>query len=225
MVLSNISTAFVLGFLTPLGAVCVLPLYPGFLAFLSSKYSRNYKKQSFVIFGVLVSFGVILSMSLVGIIFSTILKSSLTNVISILSPVAFFILAIISLFMIIGKDPWMYIPKVKMPTSKNSYVHALLFGLFFGAIVLPCNPAFIAALFAGVISVSSFATNMVSFIAFGFGMSAPLLIFSIISASASTQIIALLSKNQRKINFVAGLIMLIVSIYYLFFVFRVFGGL
>jgi len=41
MVITEFSTAFTLGLLTPLGAVCVLPLYPGFLAFLSKQASGN----------------------------------------------------------------------------------------------------------------------------------------------------------------------------------------
>jgi cytochrome c-type biogenesis protein len=225
MVLADIFSAFVLGLLTPLGAVCVLPLYPGFLAYLSSKFSGEEKKSIYIIFGLIVALGVILAMTLVGLIFSTILKTSLTNVVGILSPIAFGILAIVSVFLILGKDPWMYLPKIKTPGSKNPYVHALLFGLFFGAIVLPCNPAFIAALFARVVSVSSFFSNMLSFFSFGLGMSAPLLLFSVVSASASQEIIGWLSTHSKKINRIAGIIMFVISLYYLIFVFQIFGDL
>ena len=39
--IENITTAFVLGFLTPLTAVCVLPLYPAFLIYLSNQIAQK----------------------------------------------------------------------------------------------------------------------------------------------------------------------------------------
>jgi len=39
--LLNLASSFVLGLLTPLTAVCVLPLYPGFLSFLSGKLATE----------------------------------------------------------------------------------------------------------------------------------------------------------------------------------------
>ncbi|MBT4539804.1 cytochrome C biogenesis protein, partial [Candidatus Woesearchaeota archaeon] len=104
---------------------------------------------------------------------------------------------------------------------KNPYLNASVFGLFFGLIVLPCNPASLAVLFAVSTSVTSFFTNLLNFVAFGLGMSIPLVILAIVSASASKQVIGFLTKYKKPINIVAGLIMLGISIYYLFFVFKI----
>ena len=49
--------SFGLGLLTPLTAVCVLPLYPGFLAYLAGQTGEE--KGSFVKFGWIITFGVI----------------------------------------------------------------------------------------------------------------------------------------------------------------------
>jgi cytochrome c-type biogenesis protein len=225
MGLADISTAFVLGLLTPLTAVCVLPLYPGFLAFLSSKFSGEEKKSLFVLFGLLVTLGVIVSMSLLGLLFTTVLQSSLTKVIGVISPIAFGLLIVISLLLIFDVDIGKFIPRMRTPTSQNPLLRAFLFGLFFGFIVIPCNPLFIAALFTRTLTVASFVTNMLSFVSFGVGMAFPLLVFSIISASASSQIIGFLSKHKRIINLASGVIMLVISLYYLLFVFKIFGGL
>jgi cytochrome c-type biogenesis protein len=224
MIITDITTAFILGLLTPLTAVCVLPLYPGFLAYVSSKFSGEESKKTFVLVGLLVSLGVIISMSILGLFFTTILQSSLTKVIGVISPIAFSLLIIISLFLIFDYDISKHIPRLKTPTSQNPILRSFLFGLFFGVIVIPCNPLFIAALFTRTLTISSFLGNMISFISFGFGMSFPLFLFSVLSAGASQTIIGWLSRNKRKINLISGLVMLVISVYYLFFVFKILGG-
>ncbi len=85
--LTEFGAAFVLGLLTPLGAVCVLPLYPGFLVYLSSQISgKEAGRQTIFLFGLVITAGVILFMLLLGLIFTTILEVSLTNIIVALFP-------------------------------------------------------------------------------------------------------------------------------------------
>lgn len=221
MVLTDISAAFILGLLTPLTAVCVLPLYPGFLSYLASKMSaKNTKLRPFLL-GVIVTCGVLLFMILLGLIFTTFLQVSLTRVIGIVSPVAFVILLVISLLLIFNVDAGKFLPKFSAPVAKNPLFSAFLFGFFFGAIVIPCNPLFIAALFTRAISAMDFFANMLNFLFFGIGISFPLLALSAISGASSSIVIDFLTRNKRIINFVAGIIMLIISLYYLIFVFNV----
>jgi cytochrome c-type biogenesis protein len=223
-VLSDISTAFVLGLLTPLTAACVLPLYPGFLAYLSNQLSgRESNRKTLALFGVVITLGVILFMLLLGLIFTTVLQVSLTKVIGVISPVAFGVLVIISLLLIFDVDLGRFLPKIHAPRAKNPLMSAFTFGFFFGAIVIPCNPLFIAALFARTISTMSYLENVLSFLFFGIGIGFPLLAFSLISTASSTAVIGYLTRYRRVINLSAGAIMLVISVYYLVFVFRIFG--
>lgn len=217
--------SFWLGLLTPLGALCVLPLFPGFIAYLANKVSQDANKKVFIYLGLLVSLGVIVFMFLIGLIFTTILKTSLTKVINIVSPIAFGILIIISLLLIFNFDLGKYIPKLNAPVLSNPYLGAFVYGFLFGAIVIPCNPLFISIMFTKTIAVSGldFVVNIINFLFFGLGMAAPLLLFSIISATKTQQVIEFLNKYKRTINLFVGVIMLIVAIYYLFFVFKIFG--
>jgi len=149
-VLLNFWLSFLAGLFAPLGAVCVLPLYPGFLSYLAAKTSdpETGEKKSVIIFGWLVTLGIIISLFVFGLIFSKILESSLTNAIAIISPIAFGILGIISILLIFNVDFGKIFPKTRNPVMKNPYWGSLVFGLFFGAIVLPCNPASLIVLFA-----------------------------------------------------------------------------
>lgn len=223
-VLGNFLSSFIFGLLTPLGAVCVLPLFPAFLAFLSNSLGKEANRRTLALFGVVISAGVISFMMLVGIIFTTLLQKSLTNVVGVVSPIAFFILALISVLLILDIDFSRFLPHVHAPIKKNPLVSAFLFGFFFGAIVLPCNPGFIAAFFAKSILIQNPVVNLLNFLLFGIGLSFPLLVFSFLPGTISLKVINVLTNNKRKINLVAGLFMLGVSLYYLIFVFRVFGG-
>jgi cytochrome c-type biogenesis protein len=224
--LSSLFASFVLGLLTPLTAACVLPLYPGFLAYLSNQLSGREDKKTLALFGFIITGGVILFMFLLGLLFTTVLQVSLTNVIGVVSPMAFAILFVISLLLIFNADIGKFLPKAKTPSGiKNPWINSFSFGFFFGAIVVPCNPAFIAVLFTRTISTIGFIENLASFVFFGLGMGAPLLAFSLISTTKSSAIIGYLTEHKRAINLAAGLIMLVISMYYLVCVFTVFGNI
>jgi cytochrome c-type biogenesis protein len=220
---SNISTSFILGLLTPTTAVCVLPLYPAFIAYLSNKISKTPSRKTLLKLGFIISLGVISFMVLLGLVFTTLLQVSLTKVIGIISPIAFAFLFIVSLLLIFNIDIGKFLPKAKSPKTGNFWLNAFLFGFFFGAIVIPCNPLFIAAFFTRALSTVDFIGNMINFLSFGVGIAAPLFLFSIISSSFSQKIITVLVKYKRGINFTAGIIMFPISLYYLIFVFKVFN--
>jgi len=223
-VIANIWISFLAGLFAPLGAVCVLPLYPGFLAFLSNqiKDSKSQRKTA-IILGLLVTAGVIISMFLFGLIFVAIFGTSLTKVIGIISPIAFGIMAIVSIMLIFNFNFSRLLPKVKTPEAKNPYINALLFGAFFGLIILPCNPASLTVLFAISSSTIGFLTNLLNFFMFGVGMGIPLFVISILSVAGGRKVTGFLIKHTRVINIIAGVLMLVIAIYYLFFVFKIFG--
>jgi len=220
--LADLAEAFVLGVLTPLGAVCVLPLYPGFLAYLASRASGDAADRRTILrIALAVTGGVIAFMFLLGLLFTTILQVSLTRVIGVVSPIAFGVLLVISLFLLFDVDVGKLIPRAKVPRAKNPWLSALSYGFFFGAIVVPCNPLFIAIFFTRSVSVLVFGANLLRFLFFGIGIAAPLLALAAASTAASGAVIGFLSRHRSIINRIAGLIMLGISIYYLVAVFGV----
>ena len=220
--LLDLGIAFILGLLTPLTAVCVLPLYPGFISYLTSSIKKNSSKFLPLKLGLLVSLGVIIFMIGLGLIFTTILQKSLTSIISIISPIAFLILLIISIFLIFDFNFAKIFPHFNLSNKPNNpYRNAFVYGLFFGAIVLPCNPGFIAAFFTKAIFIDSPIISLLNFTFFGIGIATPLLIIAIIGSSSKIFITKLVL-YKRKINIFSGLIMLIISLYYLIFVFKIY---
>ena len=162
-IIANFWLSFLAGLFAPLGAVCILPLYPGFLAYLAGKLSKKSSKKTIILLGVIVTLGVMLSMFIFGLIFTTFLQASLAKAIGVVSPIAFGILAVISFLLIINVNLGKFFPQTHAPVLKNPFLSSLLFGLFFGAIVLPCNPASLIVLFAISTSTVSFFTNFLNF--------------------------------------------------------------
>lgn len=229
--LADLGESFVLGVLTPLGAVCVLPLYPGFLAYLSNRLAdrgaaqatkRAAKRSTILWISLSVTGGVVLFMFALGLLFTTILQVSLTRVIGIVSPIAFGILIVLSLLLLFDVDFNRLLPHAKVPKAKSPWLSAFLYGFFFGAIVIPCNPLFIAVFFTRSASVVGYGENLLRFLAFGIGIAAPLVALAALSTAASGAVIGFLTRHRSLINRIAGALMLAISIYYLVFVFRIF---
>jgi len=224
MVFGELTNSFVLGLLTPLTAACVLPLYPGFLSYLSKRFSGEESRKTFALFGVLVVLGVISFMLATGILFSAILQVSLTSVIEVVSPLAFGFLAVVSIVMILDLDFQSRIPSYQGPSTGNTFIDAFGFGFFFGGIVIPCNPGFITLFLARASLFRTPASSLLNFFLFGLGIGFPLLVFSVASSGKSQQVIQFLKKHDSKINRGTGLVMLLVSIYYLVCVFGLGGA-
>lgn len=211
--------AFLAGIYAPLGSPCVLPLFPGFLAFLAGKCSGSGGRTAVFALGLTVVAGVLVSMLAFGMIFTMLVQVSLARFLSFISPIAFFILALFSTMLILNVDPGRLTGGIPLPRSGRSFPDAFLLGLFFGIIILPCNAVAVVALLAIGTTTTGLLANVGSFLSFGIGMSLPILLFASLSGTHSREILAWFSLHRRAINLVAGIVMLGVALYYLLFVF------
>jgi cytochrome c-type biogenesis protein len=218
----EIATSFTLGLATPLSAVCVIPLYPAFLAFLSN---QDEDAPPIAVLGVLVALGVIAFMAAVGVVFTTLLEASLTAVVELVSPPAFALLAAFGIVLIADLHPQSRLPTVEPPQTRYPSLSAFAYGAFFGAIVLPCNPGFISVFFARAFLFSDPVSSVANFGAFGVGMASPLLAFALVSEPWRDRVLGLLTNNRRAVNAVTGVVLVAISLYYLLFVFEVAGSL
>jgi len=214
---------FLIGVATPLTAACALPLYPGFLAYLSAQDEADGAIPSAGL-AALVVLGVVAFMASVGVVFSFLLEVSLTLVVEVVSPVAFGVLAVVSVALLLDRDVASWLPTREPPQSSHPVLTAFAYGFFFGAIVLPCNPGLLALFFARASGL--FATPLsgfVGFLSFGFGMGLPLLVFGVVSQSTGERVTRGLARRSGAINRLTGAIMLPVALYYLLVVFDVAG--
>lgn len=217
-VLTDALTSFTLGLATPLSAVCVIPLYPGFLAFLSN---QDDDAPSVAALAVLVALGVVAFMAAVGVVFTTVLETSLTGVVETVSPVAFGVLAVLGVVLVADLHPQSRLPTIEPPQTRYPSLSAFAYGAFFGAIVLPCNPGFISIFFARAFLFTDPVSSVANFGAFGVGMGTPLLAFGFLSEPWHDRVLGVLTGHRRAVNAITGLLLLAISVYYLLFVFGV----
>ncbi|HUU74813.1 MAG TPA: cytochrome c biogenesis protein CcdA [Methanoregulaceae archaeon] len=209
--------SFLAGLFTPLGSVCVLPLYPGFLAFLAGRLAPGHSKWTVISLAAIVAGGVLLSMLAFGFLYVTFIYASLGEVIHVVSIAAFSFLAAISILLIIDIDPGMVLPGLHLPNIKNPILAAFLFGFFFGIIILPCNAASIVLLLALSTTAAGYVANLLNFLFFGIGMALPLLLLCAISIPHSTRLVNILTAHKRTIHLLTGIIMFVISLYYIIF--------
>jgi cytochrome c-type biogenesis protein len=218
--LSDWGIAFAAGLLAPLGAVCVLPLYPGYLSFLSGQAGAAEGLRARIILGLIAGGGMLVSMLAFGLIVVSLLAFPLSGALGIISPSAYTLLLVIGLLLMTGWSPEIPLPSPQIPAEKSPFLGAFVFGLFFGILILPCNAAPVAILLALSTSALGFLSSLTSFILFGAGMAVPLVALSALSTLRGNQASAYLVKHRRMVNLLTGALMVAVSIYYLFGVFR-----
>ncbi len=214
---------FLLGVATPLTAACALPLYPSFITFLASEPTgRGGRTPSVAVLGLLVVGGVLSFLALVGVVVSTLLEASISSVVETVSPVAFVVLAVVGAVLVVSPAAFGRIPAVEPPQTSSPELSAYGYGFFFGAIILSCNPGLIALFFArGTVLFDSTLSSMLGFVAFGLGIGAPLLVFAIVAEPFGQRITRTLAVYSSPIHRGTGLVLVGVSVYYLFVVFAV----
>lgn len=221
MTLSDLTVAFVAGLLSPLGAACVLPLYPGYLSFMVSQAGKVRVPGARVLLGIVAGAGILAAMFVFGLFVGVIFTLPIGGVLAILSPIAYAILGIIGILLILGAGPGLPVRTPDVLKGRSPFGGAFVFGFFFGVLILPCNAGPITVLLALSTSAADLAANMGNFLAYGAGMAIPLIALSALSAAEGSRITQALAAHKRGINAATGLLMVSVAAYYLLLVYSV----
>ena len=212
---------FLIGLGTPLTAVCVIPLYPAFVAYLGSVEGNGRLRTSPLVLGLLVFVGVLAFMTAVGIIVVFVLVASIEGFVGTVSPVAFFVLLMIGLVLLTDSNVFARIPQVEPPQSTYPSVTAFGYGFFFGAIIIPCNPGLIALAFSrNPILFDTQVESFLGFLMFGVGIGVPLLVLAIASEPSGRRLTTWIAKHSTAVNRITGMILVVISLYYLLVVFQ-----
>jgi cytochrome c-type biogenesis protein len=208
--------SFLAGIYASIGSPCALILYPGYLSFLAGRSGDSPRLPWPFIFGTAVAAGVITGMLACGVLFILILAIAGDAGRTAISIGAFILLLVLSLLLILDIGYGHLVRPALLPGTKRPLFTAYLLGLGFGIIILPCNAAPVAVLFALASSASGFVEGLGSFLWFGLGITFPLLVLAGLSQARSRQIMAFLTGHRRAIRLIAGLVMLAISAVYLF---------
>lgn len=196
----GITIAFIAGvvsFLSP----CVLPIIPGFLAYLAGGATAEQqpsRKEIFVnsVFFVL---GFSLVFAALGVLLNTVLSAIAYDVSTWLSRIGGVIIILFGLYLIkLIKIPWLDREhKVAMKVkSKSKYVTSFLFGLAFAAGWTPCVGAALGAILALAATQPGVAFWLL--LSYSLGLGLPFLVVGLFAAQAS----AWIAKFGKVLNYI-----------------------
>ena len=144
-IMETILTSLSLGLLASTSP-CILPLYPGYLAYLSGTHETGGgKKRHFL--GFFVLGGVLTMMLLLGLLIA-LLSVSVGFALSIIVPLADFLIITLGILLLLDINPFKILPQIQVPALKNPYFNAFIYGLLYGPIALPCSGPLVVGIFA-----------------------------------------------------------------------------
>lgn len=189
---------------------CLLPLYPTFLAMLAGRRGDDTRGR-WAFLGLAVVLGVVTALTIVGMI-ATAVSISLSGVLSWVVPISTVLLVILGVLLILGRNPFAVLTTVQMPVIRHPLAQAYVYGLLYGPVALPCAGPFIVALLAISIGLEETTARLGTFVAFGLGMGAPLIVISLLGATRARSLTTWLTRHHLAIGRVAGVLLIVAAL-------------
>jgi cytochrome c-type biogenesis protein len=209
--METILTSLSLGLLATTSP-CVLPLYPGFLAYISGGQEGLQNRTSRYFLGFFVLAGVLTMMLALGGIIA-LLSISIGRALSLVIPIADFIIILLGILLLLNINPFKRLPQIQVPVLSHPFVNAFFYGLLYGPIALPCSGPLVVSIFALSLTVMEAFDKLNIFFWFGMGFGIPLLLLSFLSGAAQRWITRQFAVRARLINLLSGLLLLAVGAY------------
>lgn len=212
--METILTSLSLGLLATTSP-CVLPLYPGFLAYISGGQAGLSNKASRYFLGFFVLAGVLTMMLALGGLIA-LLSVSIGSALAVIIPIADAVIILFGVLLLLDINPFKSLPQVQVPVLSHPFVNAFLYGLLYGPIALPCSGPLVVSIFALSLTAVEALSKLNIFFWFGMGFGIPLLLLSFLSGAAQRWITRQFALRARLINIVSGLLLVGVGLYDLY---------
>lgn len=191
---------------------CILPLYPGFIAYLAGNQSGLQNRQSMRWLGVTALAGVLTSMAVVGLAI-TLLQVAIGKVLALLLPLLYGLLIVLGILMFFKINPFERLPMLRSPRMQSPLLTSFVYGLLYGPMTLPCSGALILGVFAySTTSIGSLIDAISYVIAFGLGFGLPLLILPLLADSTRKVVLQTMLKHHNLLTRGAGILLIIIGL-------------
>jgi len=190
---------------------CVLPLYPGFLAYLSGQSELEQNKRRYFL-GLFVLAGVLSMMLALGGLIA-LLAVPTGSILVYIIPLADLLILILGVLLLFNHNPFKTLPQIQIPALRHPFLNAYIYGLLYGPIALPCSGPLVVGIFALSFTASEALSKLWVFLWFGLGFGLPLFVLSFLSGALQRQLTTLFARHSRVVNIVGGLLLIGVAIY------------
>jgi cytochrome c-type biogenesis protein len=189
---------------------CILPLYPGYLAYLSGNPGASGKTRYFL--GVFVLLGVLtMALALGGVI--ALFSISIGSALAVAIPLADVLIIGLGALLLVNINPFKALPQIRVPGFTHPLANAFVYGLLYGPIAMPCSGPLVVGIFIYSFTASEVLGKLAVFFWFGVGFGLPLLALSWLSGTLQRQLTRLFAIHARKVNLVGGVLLVSVGLY------------
>jgi len=190
---------------------CVLPLYPGFLAYLSGQTELEQGKGKYFL-GLFVLAGVLTMMLALGGLIA-LLAIPTGNVLAFIIPLADALILLLGVLLLLDRNPFKTLPQIQVPILRHPFLNAYTYGLLYGPIALPCSGPLVVGIFALSLTAGEALSKLWVFLWFGLGFGLPLFVLSLLSGALQRQLTGFFARHSRVVNLIGGLLLIAVAIY------------
>ena len=190
---------------------CLLPLYPGFIAYLGANAGALQGRRATGLLGLLVLAGVLTTMTVIGIVLAAVGVST-GRLLAYVTPLVDGLMIVLGFLLIAGRNPFTRMPGLRVPILANPFGQAYIYGILLGPIALPCAGPFLVSLLGISIGVADAAGKVGTFLIFGLGFGLPLVLLSLVAAARGQAIVRWFVRRHRAIEVGAGILLVIVGV-------------
>lgn len=190
---------------------CLLPLYPGFLAYLAANSTSLEGRRGTGLLGLFVLAGVLTTMVLVAIVLVAVAVPT-SRLLAYATPVIDGLLIVLGLLLVAGRNPFERLPGVSVPVVSSPFGRAYLYGVFLGPIALPCAGPFLVSLLGISLGIGDAVGKIGTFLLFGLGFGLPLVVLSLLTGVRAQSIVRWVVQRHRAIELVAGVLLVVVAL-------------
>lgn len=210
--MSELLQAFLLGNAAILTNVCILPLYPGLIAFMAGNAQNERAQKAMKWLGLLVLLGVLTLMVLVGALLFW-LSRSFDAILPYLLPVIYGVVIVMGVLMLTGRNPFNRLSMSQSPILSNPYASAYLYGIMLGPMTLPCTgPIIVSAFVLGVGNFTGLVDGLLYFIFFGLGFGWPLVLLPFIAMPLQRRFTGWMTRNYKLLTQISGALLVAIGV-------------
>lgn len=204
--------AFTLGAGAILTNACLLPLYPGLLAFLAGTAVAGTARGTAWL-GALVFAGVIAAMLIAGSALY-LLAPLIGEALPVVLLLAYAIVIVLGALTLAGRSPFARLQVGQVPMLRNRYAAAFAYGLLLGPTTLPCTGSLFASAFlVGMADAGAYLDYLLFFLAFGVGFGFPLILIALAAAPIQRRAVRWLTQHHRLLERASGVLLIAVGVF------------
>ncbi len=209
-------SGFGLGAASILTNVCLLPLYPGMIAFLAGNADNERARRAMAWLGILVLVGVLTLMLVLGIFFYLI-RREMSVIFPVLLPLIYITVIVLGVLMLSGRNPFERLTMMQAPILRNPYAMAYVYGLLLAPMTLPCaGPVLTTGLVIAANNASALAEQFVYFLGFGLGFGFPMVLLPLLALPLQRRFVSFLTQHHTMVSRVAGLLLVAIGLFGLY---------